>query len=257
MGVKINKNRQVVQSNKIIEASYKLTLAEKRLILCCLAQIESSAAMRDSYAVTAKEYADMFGLSLDGAYEWLQQTVDTLFKREIWLYGLGSRARLRWVSKVVYYDGQGRIELQFTEDIKPYLSQLRERFTVYRLRAIADMQSQYSIRIYEILMQFSQAGQRQITVAELRRMLALEDSYSRFSNLRAWIIDPATEEINAYSDLTVTYRVIKKGRTPWAVEFSFSKKKQAGIAHKRAREEMKEENERKWKQRLRELGVED
>lgn len=254
--MKISKNRQVVQSNKIIEASYKLTLTEKRLILCCLAQVESSDAIRDSYKVTAKEYADMFGLSLEGAYAWLQQTVDTLFKREIWLHGPENRVRLRWMSKVIYYDGQGRIEIQFTEDIKPYLSQLREQFTVYRLRAIANMQSQYSIRVYEILMQFSQAGQRQLTVAELRRMLALEDSYSRFSNLRAWVIDPAIEEINVHSDLTATYRIIKKGRTPWAIKFSFSKKKQVKTAYMCARGETKEDNERKWKQRLRELGVE-
>ena len=51
----------VVKSNKVVEASYMLSLAEQRVLLCCIAQIDSTAALSENYRfeVTAAGISDL------------------------------------------------------------------------------------------------------------------------------------------------------------------------------------------------------
>jgi hypothetical protein len=39
----------VVKSNKVVEASYMLSLAEQRGLLACIAQIDSTAVLTEEY----------------------------------------------------------------------------------------------------------------------------------------------------------------------------------------------------------------
>ena len=54
----------VVKSNKVVEASYMLSLAEQRVLLCCIAQIDSTAVLTESYRfeVTAAGISDLVGI---------------------------------------------------------------------------------------------------------------------------------------------------------------------------------------------------
>ena len=56
-------------------------------------------------------------------------------------------------------------------------------------------------------------------------------SYDRFPDFRRFVIEPATKEIEEYTDITVSYRTITKGRKVTALEF-FIKKKEKAEAYK-------------------------
>jgi hypothetical protein len=58
-----------------------------------------------------------------------------------------------------------------------------------------------------------------MSVEEFRRKLRLEEKYSRFSSLRARVIDQAQEELREKADVYFTYRVVREGRTPKRLEF--------------------------------------
>jgi len=54
----------VVKSNRIIEAGYKLTTAEQRILLACIAQIDSTGEIPDGrrFNITVCQIEDLAGV---------------------------------------------------------------------------------------------------------------------------------------------------------------------------------------------------
>lgn len=61
-----------------------------------------------------------------------------------------------------------------------------------------------------------------VTVADLRSMLQL--TYSRFTDIRRFVLDPAVEQINAHTDFETTWRALRNGRQVDTIEFSFTER---------------------------------
>lgn len=55
----------VTKHNGLIEASYKLTLNEQRLVLLCISQLDPRKPLpkENLFTITAKDFASMFGIS--------------------------------------------------------------------------------------------------------------------------------------------------------------------------------------------------
>lgn len=254
-------NKKINQHNAITEATYKIRLSEKRLILACIAQIKHDEPLKDFYEINAKNFSDLYGISIDTAYSELQQVAETLYDRSVIIKDVykKTRTKFRWVEAIQYYDGEGKIGIQFTKWIAPYLSALNEQYTSYRLSAIANMKSIYSLRLYELLIQFRNINKRVITIVEFKRFFNLEEFYKRFTDLKKRVIEPSIKEINEYSDINVSYYIKKKNRTPWSIEFVFSGKEEINSFKKNLKKqgnliETKEENEKRWKENITQLG---
>jgi len=109
----------------------------------------------------------------------------------------------------------------------PYLAELKEQFTGYALADVIRMTSTYAIRLFELLIQYSAVGQREIAVEDLRRWFRLEDTYPLMSELRRRVIEPAVSQINEHGPLTVKWTPRKSGRTVTHFVFTFAPKKGA------------------------------
>lgn len=214
----------VVKHNDLIEAGYKLTLEEQRLVLACIGKIDPGNGVPDVIRVSAKEYAELFGLQLKHAYSQLKEATNHLYEQDIILKGDDHTRRMRWVSSVAYHDKQGFVTLDFSPRIKPYLSQLNGMFTSYQLANIARLKSPYSIRLYELLCQWRSKGERAIELSELRELLALNTRYPRFADLKKRVIQPAVEELNTKTDLLVTMATERQGRSILRLLFVFQKR---------------------------------
>ena len=107
-----------------------------------------------------------------------------------------------------------------------YIGQLKRRFTTYRLADVASLSTSYSIRLYELLMQFNSTKQRSISVDDFRSLFQLNDKYPLFRDLNKRVIKPAVKEINSSSNLEVFYSTTKKGKNIVELHFDFQEKKQ-------------------------------
>ena len=222
-------NKLVYKANALIEASYRISLNEQRLILACIAQIRKDEELTDQkmYNVSAADFLKFANMDLSTAYAALKQASDRLMRREVWIRdepnGNGVRKNqdfLRWAQRCSYFDGEGRIEIRFSKDILPYLNNLSSHFTKYTLSDIYDMDSWYAIRLYELLIQYEKIGSREITVNQLRYFLGLEDKYKLINNLRRRVIDIALEQINTSTSYVVSCEPVKKGRRIHAFLFT-------------------------------------
>lgn len=225
----------VVKSNHIIEASYRLSVAEQRVILSAISQVRRDQQVTDEvlYSVTAAEIAQLCDTDQRTAYRDLQAAAERLQTRRVTLIlepdGITIRSKRRrvtcWVQSVDYIDQEGRIELRFGKDILPYLTGLQREFTRYALSDVAKMTSAYGIRLYELLMQWGERGEREIALEDLRRWLQIEDRYPSIKDFKRWVLDPAVQQINERSPLSLAWAQRKTGRRVSHLLFTFSPKK--------------------------------
>lgn len=240
----------VTKHNKIIEASYRLSLAEQRILLACIAQIDSMAELsaKDSFEITVSQIADLAGLKdTKTAYRDLKKAADRLFERKIVIDNPdpgrpeATRLKTRWISGIEYYDGAGKIEVSFALKILPYLSELSREFTKYKLAHVAHFRSSYSIRLYELLCQWQSSGEREVSIDWLKAQFQISDKYKSIRDLKSRVIKPALDDINKHSNLWCKFGQRKTGRRVTHFQFQFglkNKPKQVDKTGKRYRGEL-------------------
>ncbi|TBW34582.1 RepB family plasmid replication initiator protein [Azotobacter chroococcum] len=227
-------NLRVCKSNALVEAAYRLTLGEHRVILACIAQVRRDAPISDQilYEVRALEIAERSGIARQTAYEELEKAAQTLFERYVSVPyspdgGSPAKRKFRWVQLVDYVPSDGLVRLQFTTAILPYLADLSERYTIYSIADVAKMTSAYGVRLYELLVQWRGVGyQREVELDWLRQVFQLEDRYPSIKDLKKWVIEPAVEQVNEHSPLHVTWDQRKTGRKVSHLIFTFAPKEE-------------------------------
>jgi plasmid replication initiation protein len=228
-----NKNLVVCKSNKVIEAGYKLSLNEQRVILCCIAQVNSSKPLSpiERLEVTALEFSDRFQISKDKAYQTLKEVSEQLFERYVIIDNPDPTdkslryTKTRWISAVNYHTDIGKISLLFAPLMIPYLSELTGNFTFYQLEHIGAMSSIYALRLYELLMQWKTTGKREIEIDWLKKQFEIEEGYERMFDFKKYVIDPAVKDINTHSNYQVSWEQRKTGRRVTHLTFTFTEKK--------------------------------
>ena len=218
----------VTKSNSLVEAGYKLSLNEQRLVLMMISQLDGRKPISQNgeFTITANEFAEAFGISVKQSYEILNEATSRLYERDIKTFDKKAkiRGRFRWVDGVKYWDGEGKVTLSISRHIAPYLSLLHQQFTTYDLNQVTKLTSSYSIRFYELLIQFLKTGERFISLDKIRALFELTTEYPRFYDFKRRILKPAIDEINDHTDLVVDWDVKKKGRVITGLIFIFEKK---------------------------------
>lgn len=217
-----NMNDLVVKSNRLNTVIQNLSLIEVRLMQ--LAVIDSRETQRGLSAdsplrISAKRYAGCFGVDIDTAYDVLAAAVSTLFDRRFsFVNERDNQVKTRWVSQVEYLVGEGAIEIILTPAVVNEITRidgLKTFFTKYLLSQTASLKSVYSLRLYELLVQWRHSQKTPIFDLEIfRGQLGLEDNeYRRMSDFKRRVLDAAVSEINDKTDLKISYEQEKRQST--------------------------------------------
>ena len=209
----------------------QVTKAQVRRELDITPKITDETAFRFS----EKDYADLFNVNINGAYRALRRVSES-FRSNIFTKlnpepGV-SKERFSFIHKIQYHDidiknEHRAISLFFHRDLIPYLTQISRNYTKYSLKSASTFQSEHTFRIFTLLSQFKDIGTTTIELVELKRMMKLEDKYTRFTNFREKIIDRAVNEINAkdengnkLTNLTVKYGLLRVKKKVVKIRFN-------------------------------------
>lgn len=225
-------NLTVYKSNAVIEAGYKLSLNELRILLACISQIDSRKELlvSDKFELSAKDFAVIFEVTEDRAYHTLGEIAKALLKRYLTLENPFpdnpriDKLQTHWISAIYYIKKEGKIALSFSHELIPYLSSLKGKFTKYELKYIGRMTSVYAVRLYELLMQWKTTGRREIEIDWLKKQFQIEKEYPRMYDLKKYVIEPAVKDINEYSNFSVQWEQRKTGRNVTHLIFTFAEK---------------------------------
>ena len=235
--VEQEKNMLIVKDNALINASYNLELVEQRLILLAIIEARENGKginANDPLTVHASTYIQTFNVEKHSAYTSLKEACKSLFARQFSYEEVNKNGNLtqytsRWVSKIGYTKNEATVEIIFAPDIVPLITRLEEHFTSYELEQVAQLQSKYATRLYEILIAWRSTGKTPvITINDFRKQIGvIESEYKIISNFKLRVLEPSIKQINEQTDITVTYEQHKKGRTITGFSFKFKQKQQA------------------------------
>ena len=138
------------------------------------------------------------------------------------------------LQSVVFLTGTRIIEVELTRLVVPHLFDLKANFTSYALAAALRLTSKFAKHIYQICSQWKDKGEtKKYDIEEFKKMLDLIDDKGNeklkvFADFRRTVLDVAVKQINEHTELHISYKLEKSGRS--FKKISFIVKSQA-LAH--------------------------
>lgn len=218
----------VVLHNNLVEARYRLTLQEKRVVLWLASQVTPFDEDFKEHSLSIKDFSELTNTQGENLYTRLQSVTRRLMQRIITIRPIGEKRLIQvaWLGAADYKIDKGIISLSFHPHLKPFFLHLKRNFTKINIVDIMGLQSIYSIRIYELLKQKEYVGMRIITIDEIRDYCGIsKEKYKQINDLRRKVLEVAKLDINEKTDIEITYTMIKEGRKYVSVSFDIKNKK--------------------------------
>lgn len=212
----------VVKTNRLNMAIQNLSLIEVRIIQLAIIdarETEKGLSTDKPLVITASRYAQAFDVSRQTARQAILDAEQTLFERRFTFIDDtdGNPVKSRWLQRVKYLNDEAAIEICFTYDVVTEITRIdgiERYFTQYLLQQTSQLKSIYSVRLYELLVQWKEAKKTPVfDLNTFRGQLGLGvNEYKVMGNFKLRVLDMAVNEINEKTDLKVSYEQTKKGR---------------------------------------------
>lgn len=218
----MSKSNLVVKTNQLNSALQNLSLPEIRIVQLAIVdarETNTGLSTDKPLRIDALRYAEMFDTTRQNGYKRMKEAEETLFNRRFsYIDDDGKVIKSRWIQQVRYLDDEGAIELVFTLAVVNGISRIdgaEDFFTSYLLEQTASMDSIYSVRLYELLVQWKAAKQTPMFELEkFRDQLGVEvNEYKAMCDFKKRVLQVAIDEINEKSDIKISYEQVKKGRS--------------------------------------------
>jgi len=248
-------SNKITKANTLIEARYRLTIREQRLILMCISMLSPENEEFPTVRFKVKDIVEALELNTEAYYHELKSILKRLLSRVLEIPGEdGGYTLLHWVDSAEYIPKAGEIELRIHPKLKPYLLKLKERFTTYYLKAVIGLRSSYSVRLYELLKQYQSIGRRRFSIEELKSLLKIEPGeYRRYNHFKERVILQAQRELKEKTDIYFDFREIKKGRKVVELEFTILENPKFKALKEKEEEAKVEEEKQRLRKRYEEL----
>lgn len=210
------RKRLIVQSNEVTEAAYYLTIKAKRVLWLCLAQAyNSDTAAQGVFSIHVSDYQSLFGVSDSAASRDIKAAMTELLKSFVTFYpkdGDDEEISYPWMAKQSIKRGRGEFVIEFNKNLLPYITGLSEKFTQFYLHHCGKLNNARTIRLYESLCQWAQAGIWKVDVEWLIKRYELPASQANnFAEMRRKFIEPAVNRINKNTPLKVDFKELYDG----------------------------------------------
>jgi plasmid replication initiation protein len=181
--------------------------------------------LQREHILTAKEFSITFNTDIDNSYKSLSKAADKLMKTDIKVEKIDLKEiwRINICSMAKYNKNEGRISIKFTDDIMPYLAQVRQKFMLYNLKEISNFGSLYTTRLYELIQEFQETGWLLKSVIQLREVFAVGQNFKLYGDFKRHTFARACEEINGNYAMGLRFEEVKEGRKVVAIKFFFKK----------------------------------
>ena len=240
MKVRSDREMQVYKRNDMIQKGrHELTMQEQKCVLYAISKIKPEDSVFQDYSFELSDFFKVCGLQKE-SYSELKAILQGLADRSWWatIDDKGTESLVRWFSTLRTNKRSGKVTIKFHEDMMPFLLELTKGgqfYTHYELKYVLAMKSQYSIRLYELLKSYQRNNYEWFfDIDALKKQLNCEN-YKDFKDFRKRVLEPAVEEINEYSDITIAWEPVTEGRKVVRISFyMIAKKKDALLDAERA-----------------------
>lgn len=228
--IKPDKEKHLKQSNRLIEAKYKLTVYEQRMMIFICSQLNQNATNFDSIRVSVADIARFCKFEQQKGYTLVKSTIMRLMTRIVQIKTEdGGWYATHWLQSARYVPSESVIEYKIDERLRPELLQLKAAYLSTPAAPLMEFRRDYSARLYFLLKKMLKVCEFEYELDFFRARFQLSKSYDIFFNLKNKVLEPALAEINDKSDISVMYEYIKQGRNYTKIKFTVTSKENKAL----------------------------
>lgn len=230
-----SENKNIIEkSNKLntmrsYNDVHQMGLTEYRFFCLYLSKLNARNPNARTVIIPLSEFEWLFGISVHTTI--FNDTIDRIMNRKMRVKeDNGKTSVINLYSKFSWVDDNKyckEIEVTCNYDIVPYLFELKNNYTSYKISNIIMLNSVSKIRMYEVCRQYLKLGTIKLKVDELQEMLFCK--VTQFRDFTQKVLKPSVSDINKYTDINVSYKKILSCRRVVALEFTIEAKDSESI----------------------------
>lgn len=198
--LKLNDEYRVAIANDLIKGHQKMTLRESQLLSIAISNVVKEDKDLKTYTTTIIELSQFLGVDERALYKDIRGICRNLIQRIVEVQTAPNKWEIySWVQSAKY--DNGKLTLRLSDDLKPYLIDLKQFYSQPLLSVLLTFRSYYAKRLYEYLIAVDGAKSGvetwNFTCDELRELFQTKDLYTRNYNLIQKTIKPAIAELNS------------------------------------------------------------
>lgn len=254
----MNNDLKLKQSNNLILATHRMNIQQMRLFFYACSQYRGDLDINISIDDINRVLTEDTGNRGGNQRELVKETIPTLMRNA--LVHIEDENGERWSVAITdsYIKKDNKtVNFTFNKSIQKELEELRGYTWMY-LSQLTGMTSTYSVRLYEFFaMRLGTMNTKEtfdFDLNKLRIYLDCIDKYKRFDLFDMRVLKQAKKEINEKTNIKMSYKKIKTGRSITSIKFTFSWKTKADIIDVK---EMDHQKSVKHSQHVEQLGLDD
>ncbi len=208
------KNELVIKSNNLINMQTNLSLIQLKIFTKIIINTVNNPNA-EYYRFSVQELLKDFNIS-SPHYTALRKATEGMFKAVV-LKDKDREQQLALFTEVDYRDGV--VDMYLHPKIKPYILDIKERYTKYFFKNITGLNSIYSMRIYELLKQYEFRKNKSFDIDEFRFILNIWDKYSKYTDFKKRVILSSQKELKEKTDISFSFEEIRERRRVVRLEF--------------------------------------
>ena len=196
-----------------------LNVMEYKIIFALFSKIKKTDTELNKYNIPIVDFCKFWNISYGGKQsEIISESVKSLSEK----YYIVSDKHVKYLSSESYVS-EGIMHLQLDDSIYDYVIALNGNFTIFNLDIIAKLKSKFTLRLYMFLKMFENQQFYNIELPDAFAVLG-DNIYTTKSQFNNNILKKAVNEINAKSDINISYRIEKYFAAPEKIRFFIKSK---------------------------------
>ncbi len=217
--IKVNPNTKglIVKKNPLINARYKLSVYELRIFNFLVSEIGRNDTDIKERKMPLSEIVKECNIDSGNIYRDIQKALVGLQSRVIeiednkeWkMFSIFNKASMKKNKKGAY---KNEVILQLSDEIKPFLLDLKKSFSVSEYSFSRKLNSNFSVRFYEISLQYLRKNSTctyELNVSNIKYMLRIEKKFTKFVNFKNKVLDTSKKQINEKTNLNFDFEIIR------------------------------------------------
>jgi len=235
----ISDKKYVTQSYELINARLDLSSVALNVFYAIASQIDINDEDLHKYEFSRSELEETLGTKIE--YKYLKSMAKDLMQPFL----IEDRNEKSFKTRNLFasFDYENNIiTAQINPLMKDHFIGLKQNFVSAKfLGSVSKIKNMYAKKMYFKLKQRLLLKKYTFDLAELQESLVIPKSLKTFGNFKKRVLNQTVEEINKYTDLTVSYNVIKKGHSVVAVEFFIDSNKEFIAAENERKSKLKKD----------------
>jgi len=218
---------QVRQHNAITNARHDLSSVQLDIYFMLLSLLRAGDTQNTKYEIGVLQIEEITGRRWN--YQQLRDATAGLIGKVFEIEENDGLLQVSMMSSAKYLKGKGKIQLTISEDLKPYLVDLKNNFTSFQLYCVLSMSSKYAKWMYVQFSRWKDVGYYSYELDDLKILLNLKDpkgktpeQYKQWGQFKDNVLEPSVRQINEYSDINISFQIEKKGKSVHRINFTIT-----------------------------------